>query len=257
MRRFLTIIIVATLLPVSLWAEQFRGRVVDASNGLPVATVLVRNLRTGSMWLGDSSGNIAFSAAAGDEIRLEHPSYNDYVLTIQTVADLIAVRMEKAPIMLQGVEVLSPYARFSRDSAFMRDYFHKEIGYSGSQVKLDMNGGIGTSGLISELALAVSGRKKRAKQFVEDLQMLESWRYEAIRYTPTLVMAQTGLSDSAARSFILQHPMPLDLLRGGSEMALKMWVRDEFRATGQTLPEHIQDPASESHADTTALTGNH
>src|SRR6478609_9672147 len=127
MRRFLSILIAVIVLPFSLWAQQFRGRVSDATNGLPVSTVLVRNLRTGSMWLGDSTGNIVFSAATGDQIRLEHPAYNDYVMTIQTVADLIAIRMERAPILLQGVEVVSPYARFSKDSAFMRDYFHKEI----------------------------------------------------------------------------------------------------------------------------------
>lgn len=246
MHRFLSILILTTVLPVLLWAQQYKGRVVDASNGTPIASVLVRNLRTGSMWLGDSTGNVAFSAGPGDEIRFEHPSYNDFTLQIQTVADLIAVRMERTPIMLQGVEVISPYLRFSKDSAFMREYFHKEIGYSGTQVKLDMNGGVGTSGLISELALQLSGRKKRAKQFVQDLQMLEAWRYEAIRYTPELVMVQTGLDDSTARAFILKHPMPMDLLRSGSEMALKMWIRDEFRASGGHIPESIQGELSET-----------
>lgn len=243
MRTLLSLLIGLAILPFSVAAQQFKGRIMDANNGQPIAMVLITNLRSGSMWLSDSSGFCAFTAVSGDQVRFEHTAYRDFNLEIHSVQDLISVRMERAPIELKGVEVISPYTRFSRDSAFMRQYFHKELGYSGSQVKLDLDGGVGARGMISDLALSLSGKKKRAKQFAHDLQMLEEWRYEAIRYTPQLVMSQTGLDDSTARMFIVHHPMPYDLLRTGSELALKSWVRDEFQASGmQAKPKPATQP---------------
>jgi hypothetical protein len=231
MRTLYSIILCTLVLPFSLAAQQFKGRVSDVESGLPIPMALITNTRSGSMWLSDSSGMCAFSAEPGDMLRIEHTAYKDYKLQIRSYEDLISIRMERAPIELKGVTVESPYTRFSRDSAFFRDYYHKEIGYSGSQIGMGNGGIVAVDGMFSELALVVSGKKKRAKRFAEDLQMLEEWRYQGIRYTPQLVMSQTGLDDSTANAFIVKHPMPSDLVRTGSELMLKSWVRDEYRAS--------------------------
>ena len=89
---------------------------------------------------------------------------------------------------------------------------------------------MGTSGLISELALAISGKKKYYKRFAAEMTMLEELRYSTIRYTPGLVTAQTGLDDSAANAFIIKHPIPAEFVRAASELELKMWVREQYRA---------------------------
>jgi predicted PP-loop superfamily ATPase len=95
---------------------------------------------------------------------------------------------------------------------------------------MDYSGGIGTTGLISDLALGISGKKKYYKRFAAEMTMLEEMQYSSIRYTTSLVVAQTGLTDSAAAAFIVRNPIPLDFVRVASELELKMWVREQYRA---------------------------
>lgn len=226
-----TFLLFVLVLPA--FGQQFHGRVYDEDRGLPLATVLVTNLHTNSMWVSDKEGNIAFSALPGELLRFHLPGYHDYDLRIFSSQDVIKVGMVRAPIQLNEVEVLSPMARFRRDSAFNRQFFHKELGYAGRQTKMNYSGGIGIDGPFSALALWASGKKKYYKDFQKELVALEDMRYASIRYTPELVKTQTGLDDSGANAFILAHPIPNDFVRYASELELKMWVRNQFRAAGK------------------------
>ena len=230
MRSFYLLLFLLTALPFCAFAQQFRGRVYDADNSGPIGTVLITNTHSGAMWVSDSIGNCAFTAYPGDVINFSHPAYKPFRLQIMGEQDVVSVGLSRAPVQLAEVQVLSPMARFQRDSAFNHQFFHKELGYTKSQVKMDYSGGVGTTGLISELALGLSGKKKYYKRFAEDMIMLEELRYSSIRYTPSLVATQTGLNDSAAAAFINRHPIPNDFVRVASELELKMWVREQYRA---------------------------
>jgi hypothetical protein len=230
MRFLLLLITISAVLPFEAAAQQFHGRAYDAMSSAPVATVLITNTRSGAMWVSDSSGGVVFTAYPGDVVTFSHPAYKVYKIKIATYQDDVSVGLERAPVQLEEVKVESPMVRFSRDSAFNRQYFRKELGYAGPQVKLETQGGIGASGLISELVLGLSGKKKYYKRFAEEMAMLEELRYAGIRYTPGLVSSLTGLDDSAATFFIARHPIPADFVRVASELELKQWVREQYRA---------------------------
>lgn len=218
-------------LAVNASAQQFRGKVFDEDRSIPLTSVLVTNLHTNAMWISDAEGNIAFSASPGEMIRFHYPGYHDYDLRIFNYNDNIKVGMVRAPIELDEVQVLSPMARYRRDSIFNRQFFHKELEYAHGHPTMNYNGGIGVDGPLSALALWASGKKKRYKSFEQEMTMLEDMRYATIRYTPDLVIAQTGLDDSAANAFIIKHPIPNDFVREASELELKMWVRNQYRAS--------------------------
>jgi hypothetical protein len=222
------------LLPIAAWAQQHSVQAFDAASGAGTGPVLITNLRSGALWLTDSFGRGAFTAYPGDVVRFSKPGFRDESLRIVGYMEPVETRLQRAPIELKSVQVLSPYKRFQQDSAFNHQFFRKELGYAGGQVHLDnLQGGtgfgLGFSGIFSELAMRLTGQKKAAKEVVRNLAFLENLQFNSIRYTPGLVMAQTGLDDSAAWAFIRRHPIPNDFLRDASELELKQHIRDLYR----------------------------
>jgi hypothetical protein len=228
MHRILTLL--ALLTSTLVQAQQFHGRVTDAGTSQPLSRVLARNLRSGALWVSDSVGNIAFTAFPGDVIRFTYTGYHESNESITSYDQTVNVRLVRAPIQLAEVRVLSPYERYKQDSAFNRTFYRKELGFARGQSKLDVTGGgIGVNGAVSDLALAISGKKRYYKNFASSMQMLEELRFSSIRYTPEAVAAQTGMSDSAAAQFIQRNPMPADFARNAGELEFKMWIRTAYR----------------------------
>lgn len=227
MCRLLTLLLL--LFSAAAQAQQFHGRVTDAQNNRPLSRVLVRNLRSGAMWVGDSLGNIAFTAFPGDLLKFSLTGYRDGNESIVTYDQKIDIRLTRAPIQLEEVKVLSPYARYQRDSAFNRLFFREHLGFAKPQSKLDLSNGIGANGLISDLALAISGKKRYYKNFASTMEMLEDLRFSSIRYTPEMVAGQTGMNDSASAQFIQRNPMPAEFARTAGELEFKMWIRTAYR----------------------------
>ncbi len=222
------------LLPNLALAQQHSGRVYDAASFAPIGSLLVTNVRSGSLWLSDSGGKVAFTALPGDVVTFSNRYYKTAQITITSEAQTVAVGMERAPIELAGVEILSPLAKYQRDSAFNRQFFRKELSYAHARPELSVGAsgagpGVGASGLISQLALMASGKRKSARRLEEEMLYLEGLQYSAIRYTPWLVSSQTGLDDSSAASFIIRNPIPNDFLRMASELELKMHIRELYK----------------------------
>jgi len=223
------------LLPVTLQAQQHSVRAYDLVSGQGVGPVLIKNLHSGALWLTDSAGAGAFTAYPGDRVQFTCPGYRPTDISIRGYSEPVTVQFLRAPIALKEVEVLSPYKKFQQDSIFNHQLLRKEIQYAGGLARLDnISGGtgfgIGFNGIFSELALRLTGKKKAAKEAVKSLMYLENLQLNSIRYTPGLVKSQTGLDDSAAWAFIRRHPISNDFLRDASELELKQYIRDLFRA---------------------------
>ena len=234
-------LLICFLIPVLGKAQEFHGKIFDEDSRQLLPGVLVTNTHSGALWISDSLGNIAFTAYPGDIISFHSIRYRDYELKIFGYSDIIRVGLVRAPVELAEVKVLSPMLRYKQDSIFNHQFFHKELGYANSKTKMNFSSGIGADGLVSELALWASGKKKYYRDFAKEMTMLEDMRYASIRYTTDMVMAQTGLSDSAASIFIVKHPIPDDFVRDASELELKMWVRNQYRASlGDTLSAQIK-----------------
>jgi hypothetical protein len=227
-------LLTAFLLSLPALAQQHRGRVYDLLSGEGLPGVLITNTHSGALWLSDSSGNIAFTAYPGDVVRFSHKGYKDANITIAGYYDAPTLFLERAPIELKGVVVESPLAKYQRDTAFNRKFFRTELGYAHSQMKMDNiyggpGFGIGVNGVFSELATIISGKRKHARKFERAMLELEAMQYSSIRYTPSLVTAQTGLTDTAAELFIVHHPISNEYLQAASELELKQHIRDMYR----------------------------
>lgn len=210
-------------------AQQFRAQIADVQSTQPLGRVLVKNLRSGALWISDSVGSVAFTAFPGDVVSFSLTGYREITEHVAGYDQRFNIRLERLPIQLSEVQVLSPYARFQRDSAFNRLFYRDALKMSKAQSKLDLTNGIGASGLVSDLAMAISGKKRYYKGFAANMAMLEDLRFSSIRYTPEAVAAQTGMSDSAAAQFILRNPMPAEIARNAGELEFKMWIRTAFR----------------------------
>lgn len=224
--RLVLLLVSCSLLPFTGLAQQHNGHISDELSGEPLKSVLITNTHSGALWLSDSAGNVAFTAYPGDIIRFSRPGYKESKATITGYNDGVTIGLTRAPIELKGVTVETPLARFQRDTAFNHQYFHKELGYAHSQVKME---GMGASGLLSELALRATGKKRAARRLEEEMLLLESMQYSYIRYNAAMVTSQTGLKDTAAEAFIARHPIPNDYLQAASELELKQHIRDMYR----------------------------
>jgi hypothetical protein len=172
------------------------------------------------------------SARPGQSLQYKHTGYEAHRTRIGDLGTdtIYLVRRIQA---LSEVTVISEEERFRRDSAERRQIYRKTLKDAGSKPSFEVGGGptgfgVGVSGLFTETALRLSGRKKAARKFERIMLQDERDRYTAIRYNPVLVSRVTGMSDSLAVAFVQRHPIPYDFVRQASDLEIKMWIREQL-----------------------------
>ncbi len=126
---------------------------------------------------------------------------------------------------IREVTVRSPYAKWQEDSARNRLIYRKTLSDANFRPEIHVES-LRVDGLITNFALKVSGKKKRALKFQREMQRNEQEDFSAIRYSKAVVMRVTGFEDSAAVAFIKQNPMPRDILVNAPELQFLQWIRD-------------------------------
>jgi hypothetical protein len=129
---------------------------------------------------------------------------------------------------LKEVKVRSPYAKLQEEAARNRLLYRKTLADAVFKPTL-VPESLGVDGLINNLALKISGKKKRALKFKQEMERNEQEDFSNIRYNKAVVMQVTGLDDSAAVVFIKQNPMPRDILVLAKELEFLQWIRDRYR----------------------------
>ena len=127
---------------------------------------------------------------------------------------------------IKEVKVRSPYAKWKEDSARNRLIYKKELADAVFKPIVSLNNGIQLDGFFSNLALIISGKKKRYQKFKAEIERNEREDFSSIRYTPAVVTRVTGLEDSAAVVSIKQNPMPRNFLVAATELEFLQWIRD-------------------------------
>ncbi len=235
-----TVLFFVPMLLAQLAGAQFRScRIVSARSGAGIPNVAVSGLQSDASWLSDSLGIVRMDGQDAGPFRFSHISYQTRILRPDTSAGYWLIVLQPLPYSLDGVEVLSPLARFRRDSAFNHSFFRREL--ADAKFKLDrkfvfvrtwrgMELQIELSGVFSNLAQLASGRKTQYRRLTRELKRIEARKFAAIRYTTALVGEQTGLAEDSAMAFIAAHPLDEEFLRSASELELKMRVRDMYRS---------------------------
>lgn len=224
-------------------AQQQRWHIKDTAGNRGLTDVLLVNTASGSRWLSDSLGYVAFAAAIGDVVEIKSPGYKRRLIVVREGLTHLDVSLEKAATVLSEVRVLSPMALYMRDYIFNRQVFRKEIAYAGFKPSQKFYGnkggpmgidvGVEYSGLLSNIALKASGRKRAARRFSRELAYLEGGQLSAIRYTPALVSVLTGMDDAESLRFIVRNPLTHVYLETASELELKMRIRELFASEQQ------------------------
>ena len=128
---------------------------------------------------------------------------------------------------IKEVKVRSPYAKWKEDSATNQLIYRKELADAVFKPQVNLRGGaIIVEGFFSNLALILSGKKKRYQQFKAEIERNEQEDFDNIRYNKEVVVRVTELNDSAALVFIKQNPMPRDFLLSSTELEFLQWIRD-------------------------------
>lgn len=234
----LLLIIFSTIIPT---AHAGYLRVVSGAGGEAIPNVAVCGLRSNQTWLSDSLGIVRIPHDDPGPFRFSHLSFQTRILKPDTGAGLRIITLQPLPYSLNGIVVLSPLARFRRDSAFNHSFFRRELADAkfkpGKKLifihsPLGVQVGVQWGGVLSNVALVASGKKARYRKFARNLKRYETEKFAAIRYTTSLVSEQTGLEEDSAFAFIASHPLDDEFLRSATELELKMRVRELYR-TGQ------------------------
>jgi len=219
-------------------AQTMNCRIVSARNGSPIPNVAISALQSDAVWITDSMGIAHIDAADPGPFRISHIAHMMRILRPDSASSSWVVALQPLPYSLDGVEVISPVARFRRDSALNHSFFRRELADAHFRpgVKLvpirtwrGLELGLEWQGVFTNLALIASGKKARYKRFSRELKRMEAGKFTAIRYTTSLVGEQTGLEEDAAMAFIAAHPIGEEFLRAASELELKMLIRDMYR----------------------------
>src|SRR5688572_22680030 len=171
------------LLPVAAIC-QTRLAVSDKYSGQAIGYVTVTNKRTLESTRTDERGKCILTIKNGDSVIFSHPAYT---FTIKRMnSNTINIQLYPRTNTLKEVEVLSPQAKYERDSATRQAIYHKTIADAKRKPKAGFSNGLVLEGGISKLAMKVSGKDKKNKKFVKKLEADNEQRFIDTRYTPEL-----------------------------------------------------------------------
>ena len=148
----------------------------------------------------------------------------------------------KRNIQMKEVIIKPKAYNYSKDSAENRAIYHKAFRTVNEHPTVGFANGLAVTGLFSELAYRVSGKKKHAKTLLQNITANQNDHFIDSRYTPELTSRLTGLSGDTLAFFMNAYPMPFDYARAASELEFKMWIRDNYRdwvAKGRPMPASI------------------
>jgi hypothetical protein len=230
---------IATLSILSLYCHclfaQNKVVVIDKLSGAPLPNAVVANKHTKVTSRTNEQGICNLSYTKGDTLLCSHPGFYFSVKRVYRLPDTIY--MNPVQNKLQEVEVKSPYAKYYEDSVERALTYRKTIKDAKHKPQMNMSNGIAFDGVISELAYVASGKKKKNKAFVKQLEEDNKQRYIALRYNTQLVEKLTSLKGNAAILFIQYNPMQYEFARAATDLEIQMWVRhhyDEWKANPST-----------------------
>ncbi len=222
--------ILACLLPGASVAQVLEGLVLDKESKAIVVGASVFNRRTFAVAFSDTNGYYSLEAAAGDTIIFKRTGYQPAmeVMTYTISKKYKSVSMLPLVYSLKEATVVGR-TKFQQDSAALHEQFGHEL--NKTLVAPPKGAGLGCSGCIGWLADKITGNSKKPKQFRKTFAADEEQRFIDTRYTLPLVSKLTGLSDTlSVLDFMYQYPMEYEFARAASDLELKGWIRNCYKA---------------------------
>ena len=161
----------------------------------------------------------------------------------------IADTSVKRNIQMKEVIVKSRGYDYKKDSAEHQAIYHKAFNTANQHTQVNFGGpGIAVNGLFSDLAYAINGKKRKAKEFTKLVLANEQEHIvQDSRYTPGLTRNVTRLTGDTLAHFMNAYPIEVSYVQSASELELMMWIRENYKdwvSKGRPMPNVAPDSLS-------------
>jgi hypothetical protein len=221
-----------------VYGQVLKGIVVDGENNAPLAAVAVVNMQTNQSAYTDATGRFVITAKKGEQVSFSSVGYRNQLKTVPAALGVAEMKIEMFHISYELEEfVLRPkYTPYQMDSIARQSTYARALArQKGGSIMSPVT-------LIAE---KLSKRSKRIFNFQKSFNYWEDVKYIESRYTPEMVSSLTGLKGDSLAYFMNAYPMAFDYARVVSDLELKMWVRNNYKAwiKSPDLPAFIRKQA--------------
>jgi len=224
----LTLIITFILLSLDVQGQTLYGIVVNGETGKALPNVMVMNVTTQKSTQTNEHGDYSISAKDGDMILYTTDGFHPLRRLAHT-GKYVTTELFTLSLRLQEYILRPDYTPFQKDSAELSELYEKELNTQPVKPGFSNANGGGFQGLIGSAVQKMSKSYKQNKQFKEDFQKDIEQRFIDTRYTPALVTELTGLKGDDLVFFMNSNPMEYDFARHGTDLEIKVWIRDNFK----------------------------
>ena len=219
------------------------GLVVNGETAKPMAAVGIINMATQRSAVTDSQGNYSLTAKDDDMLSYSFPGFHT-ITRLAIPGTYLLVELLPLNVALKEYVLHPNYTQFQRDSFEMATTYSKELNTQKIKPGFSNANGGGFTGLIGGPVQKMSKSYKQNKKFKEAFRKDMEQKYIDTRYKPELVSAITGFSGDTLAIFMNTYPMPYDFARNATDLELKMWIRDNYKAYKPQPLDHLSiDPA--------------
>ena len=225
-------------------AQVMKGIVVDGETNQPLYLVNILDLTNSQSAYSDEHGIYTITAKNGDLISFSFSGYHS-LQRLATTDSVLRVMMFPLNVHLQEYVLHPEYTPYQKDSAEMAARYSDQLNVTPIKPGYSNANGGGFTGLIGGAVQKVSRSYKQKKKFKENFIKDEQQKYIDTRYTPELVSTLTGFSGDTLALFMNAYPMEYKFARTASDLEMKLWIRDNYRAY-IALPKNSElqtDPA--------------
>ncbi len=216
------------LVTFTVQGQTLYGLAVNGESAKPLTPVTILNQATRQSVVTDAQGNYSIAAKYGDTISFSFIGFH----TEQRLADpnkYLLVELFPLNVSLKEYVLHQDYTPYQKDSAEMAATYSKELNTKKITPGFSNANGGGFSGLIGAPVQKMSKSYKQNKKFKENYQKDMEQKYIDTRYKPELVSALTGFKGDTLAIFMNTYPMQYDFARSGSDLEIKMWIRDNYK----------------------------
>lgn len=214
---------------------QLKGLVVDGESGVPLSGASVINIQSQRTALTDATGSFNLSAVYNDQIAVTMPGYKSITRRVPFLRQGAELRIElyKLNYELEEFVFRPKYTPYQLDSMERRAVYKRALSRHKSSV----------ASPVSWVAEKFSKNSKRIFRFQQNYNQWEDQKFIDTRYTPELVSQMTGLQGDTLAFFMNAYPLPYDFARAASDLEIKIWIRENYKAwirrqPGNLLPSH-------------------
>lgn len=215
MPRITTLLSLLLLIPFAHLRAQTISGTVTGKDGKALADVYIQNIFNSIVQNTKADGAFTINAKPGELIEFKKMGYNTVRVRITSSSiPFYRIIMEQG-LMLDGVEIRSPYSDYQRDSMRYRELFSKQLNFPTVT---------GWRAFQSPFS-ALSKSNKDMIRFQEEYAWLERQKYVDSRFNAKIISNLTGLKGDSLERYMRQYRPTYEFTRSKFEYDFFNYIR--------------------------------